>query len=79
MDPRIPPAQKVQMADTDEALESTVASPDKIDINALPNRVAERAADLSTPVRKSIALFLLLACAASIVGAILFVVLFLTR
>ena len=74
MEDPIPPNRKVEMADTDESLESTIASPDKVNINDLPDRVAARSPDFSESMRKSISFFMLFACMAALVGLVLFMV-----
>jgi hypothetical protein len=80
MEDPIPPVRKVELADKDDtSLESTVASPDKIDINDLPDRVAARSADLSESMRKSISFFMFFAFIAAMVGVVVFLLLLMMR
>ena len=74
MDEHLPPNKKVEMADTDEALQSTFASPDKVDIDELPNLVTARASSLSDPVRGMIGFVLMFAIVAAIVLGFLYMI-----
>jgi hypothetical protein len=74
MDEHLPPNRKVEMSDTEDALQSTLASPDKIDIDDLPARVTERASSLSDPVRGMIGFVLMFAIIAAIVLGFLYMI-----